>query len=763
MTWYRRAVRSPLYNAAVLLFVTAFALSATGSSLFADVPRHDAPGQDIPHQAPSQHSMLQPSPVHQVLILHSYHTGYTWTDSLHEAIMTSLSKPYRDGRRGDLTIEISTEFMDTQRSFTENTFDLLEEVFRDRYTRRDVGFDVIVATDDPALDFLLERRDGVFGEVPVVFCGINNLDPTRLEEHPLYTGVNEVVDVKGTIEMARRLRPRAERIAIISDASITGRINTESYRSVRDHFGEDVPFQELLELEPEELIPHLRALEATDAAVYLSYVTTPAGRHFSISRSFGFITAESRAPVFSLWDFALGTGAVGGLMVSAGEQGRIAAEKALRVLSGTPVTEIPVKMESPNLPMMDYRALKDHSIPFTALPPGTVITGRPITSPGAYWRWIIALLFFIALQAALILTLLSSRRRRIRAQDELTTITSNSPDSIVRLDAKGRYTFVNAAVESITGLPPQKLTGCRYDDPGTPFVDSDRWCETIAETMACKEPHREVFETRTARGASITLDALFVPEFDQRRELGSILILCRDVTNEIQARRSLAQSLEEKEVLLREVHHRVKNNLQVVASLISIGTGETVDIAGALEEVQHRVLAMAQIHEQLYQSREFARIEVQQYVEEMVYHLVAAYRAGTRGVPEIIIRSAPLAINLETAVPFALILTELVTNAMKHAFPPAHIAASPTPPFIAVEVREVEDLIVLRICDNGVGIPDEIDIATASSTGMLLVRSLVEQLGGKLTAQRSTPRAGGGTTVEIRFPSRLRHVAVATA
>jgi PAS domain S-box-containing protein len=755
-----RAEHRRLRRDLVLLMTVFFTLSFMESPLYGDALR-------LPR-------------FHRVLILHSYHTGYTWTDSLHETITDSLSYAYRDdGSRDNLTLEVSTEFMDTQRSFTADTFDLLAAVFRDRYTRRNISFDAIIATDDPALDFLLERRDELFGEVPVVFCGINNLDPARLAGHPLYTGVNEVVDIAGTIEMARRLRPRAERIAIVSDASITGRINTESYRAVRARFGDDVHFEELLELEPEELIPRLRALEETDAVVYLSYVTTPAGRHFSIGRSFEFITAESRAPVFSLWDFALGTGAVGGVMVSVREQGRIAAEMALRMLSGTPVGEIPLKMESPNLPMADYRALKAHAIPFAVLPADTVITGRPTISPGEYWRYILALLLFVVLQAGLIMALLSSRQRRKRAQRELMTIATNSPDLIVRLDAQGHYTFVNAAVEEITGLSSEKLVGHRYDDPEVPFMNSDQWCRTIADAMAREEPCREVFEVGTARGPIVTLEALLVPEFDQHRELASILVLSRDVTAEMQARDALAESLDEKEVLLREVHHRVKNNLQVVASLISIGANETGDISGALEEVQHRVMAMARIHEQLYQSKEFARIELQQYVEEVVYHLVAAYRTSLRGTPEISIRTAPLTIDLEIAVPFALILTELVTNAMKHAFPPAYISSSACPPSIEVEVevgKEAEaESVVLRIRDNGVGIPDEVDFATATTTGVLLVRSLVEQLDGNLAMRRTVSHGNEstavgvttmgvttmrGTTVEITFPSRSKHARV---
>jgi len=279
--------------------------------------------------------------------------------------------------------------------------------------------------------------------------------------------------------------------------------------------------------------------------------------------------------------------------------------------------------------------------------------------------------------------------------------------------------------------------GHRYDDPEVPFMNSDQWCRTIADAMAREEPCREVFEVGTARGPIVTLEALLVPEFDQHRELASILVLSRDVTAEMQARDALAESLDEKEVLLREVHHRVKNNLQVVASLISIGANETGDISGALEEVQHRVMAMARIHEQLYQSKEFARIELQQYVEEVVYHLVAAYRTSLRGTPEISIRTAPLTIDLEIAVPFALILTELVTNAMKHAFP------EKTAGTIAIRLKKAAEEISLTVRDNGRGIPDTIasEGCSSGSFGLTLVDILSKQLRGSFTI------AGDGGTI----------------
>lgn len=671
----------------------------------------------------------------KVLVLHSYHPGYSWTDDLNDAITFTLHDSWEAHHKPDLFIE----YMDTQRSFTPHTFDLLEAVYRDRYTDRGVRFDVIIATDDPALDFLQDRGAELFGDVPVVFCGINNLDLSRLEGREKYTGVNEAIDVLQTIQLAMALRPEAETVAVISDSSITGRINTGIYRSVRSPFEDDLEFLELLELAPEDVRSALEQLKPTDFVLVLSYIVTPDGRRLTVEQGFSFLAESSPAPVFSFWDFTLGTGVAGGVLVSAREQGNAAARMALKILSGVPPEEIPVLMDSPNRTMMDYQVMRMHGITLRELPGDAVVVNCPERPLRTYWIWILALLVFVVLQGILILTLLSSRRRRKRAQKELETLTANSPDIIMRVDTTGRVLFVNNTVER-QGHFVREITAGTGSDAG--------WWDAFERVLQERVPRTVTYRVERDDSITMTLESRLIPEFDNNHRLRSVLIITRDISEERHTRDKLARSLEEKEVLLREIHHRVKNNLQVVASLINISAFDREDVEGALREVQQRVIAMAQIHEQLYQSGDYARINLERYLRDVVSHVVAAYQDPGRP-PEVVFRVSAVTVRLDVAVPFGLILTELVTNALKHGSRWAG-RGNAERSTIAVDLAERENVVTLCITDDGPGVPAGFDPSEVTTTGITLVRSLVQQIQGTLTVNG---RDGvPGTIVAVVFP-----------
>ncbi|TVR66826.1 MAG: PAS domain S-box protein [Spirochaetaceae bacterium] len=680
----------------------------------------------------------------KVLVLHSYHTGYSWTDDMNTAITEIL----HDSREAALKPDLFVEYMDTQRSFSGNTFDLLEAVYRDRYTERGVRFDVIIATDDPALNFLQDRGDRLFGEVPVVFCGINDLELSRLRGRENYTGVNEAIDIPQTIELALKLRPEAETIAVVSDATYTGRINTGIYRSVRSRFDDRVEFLELLELAPEEVRHGLGRLEPTDLALVLSYVVTPDGQRLTVEQGFSFLAEASPAPVFSFWDFTLGTGVVGGVLVSAREQGATAARMARRILSGHPVADIPVVMDSPNRTMMDYQAMRTHGIAPRDLPEGAILVNRPERPLRTYWIWTLALLVFVLLQGILIVTLLSARRRRKRVQKELETLTANSPDIIMRVDTVGRLLYVNGAVERLLREAPESLRGRSLRQISGTAEKIAGWMDAFDQVLRDGVPRTVTFLAELEPEATMTLESRLIPEFDDHDRLRSVLIITRDITEEARTRSELARSLEEQEVLLREIHHRVKNNLQVVASLINISILGRDDVEDALREVQQRVVAMAQIHEQLYQSGNYADINLGSYLRDVVSHVVTAYQNVGRP-PEVLLQADAVTVHLDVAVPFGLILTELVTNALKHGFRGAERSPSGRA-IISVDLLERSNAVTLRVTDNGPGTPPDFVLSEATSTGLTLVRSLVQQIRGSISV---TDRDGvSGTIFEVVFP-----------
>jgi len=201
--------------------------------------------------------------------------------------------------------------------------------------------------------------------------------------------------------------------------------------------------------------------------------------------------------------------------------------------------------------------------------------------------------------------------------------------------------------------------------------------------------------------------------------------------------------LEEREVLLKEIHHRIKNNLQIVSSLLDMHSLRTYDqqTVDLLKEARAKIHAMALIHSQLYQSDRFAQVEMGNYIRELVAHLSHVYANRKKSVTTDIERS-DVYLTITQAIPCALVLHELTSNAFKHAFKDRQKGV------IKISMREsANDKVSIRVEDDGVGIPEEIDVYKTDTMGLKLVRNLVqEQLKGRITVKRDN-----GTKVLIEF------------
>jgi two-component sensor histidine kinase len=201
-----------------------------------------------------------------------------------------------------------------------------------------------------------------------------------------------------------------------------------------------------------------------------------------------------------------------------------------------------------------------------------------------------------------------------------------------------------------------------------------------------------------------------------------------EVTEQTLARRRMAKSLEEKKVLLREVHHRVKNNLQIVSSLLSLKLAHTEDPPSrkTLEESRMRITSMALIHEHLYQSESLAQIPFADYLRSLVYSIAQTHQAETKAV-EVRVVCAPVALTMEEAIPCGLIVNELVENAFEHAFPGRERG------LVTVHFGvEDDDRCVGVVEDDGVGLSEGFSLEELRSLGVKLVQSLIAQLDGEL-------------------------------
>ena len=249
------------------------------------------------------------------------------------------------------------------------------------------------------------------------------------------------------------------------------------------------------------------------------------------------------------------------------------------------------------------------------------------------------------------------------------------------------------------------------------------------ETFAVREDRKLYFETN------------YNP-IKQNGEIVGIAIFARDISTKIESETELRAALKEKEILLKEVHHRVKNNLQVISSILNLQTSYVKDkeTANILKECQNRIKTMAYIHESLYQTKDFLQINFGEYIINLVKNLFYSYDANQQKI-KANFDVDTIFLNLDTSIPCGLIINELVSNAFKYAF------ADGREGFISVKVKKIENnKIRMQVSDNGKGMPTNIDFKNTESLGLQLVNILSEQINATITLNQTN-----GTTFEIIF------------
>ena len=218
--------------------------------------------------------------------------------------------------------------------------------------------------------------------------------------------------------------------------------------------------------------------------------------------------------------------------------------------------------------------------------------------------------------------------------------------------------------------------------------------------------------------------------------------LRRDITERKRTEEQIRASLREKEVLLKEIHHRVKNNMQVIISLLNLQSKHVKDKRDweIFKDSQNRIKSMALIHDKLYQSKDLASINFAEYIENLARHLFNTYSVSSSAIKLVAdIKDVPL--DIDTAIPCGLIINELISNSLKYAFPDGREGE------IQIKLyASKDDTFSLIVRDNGIGLPEDLDFRNTKSLGLQVVVALVEQLKGTIELDRSE-----GTAFKIVF------------
>jgi len=397
--------------------------------------------------APASAETLQP----RVLILNSYHKGYQWTDDLVDGITSTLKERVPD-------VEVWTDYLNLKH-FSSDLHSKLElDKLRGEYKR--LSFDAVIISDDPGFNLVLEHRTELFKDTPIIFVGLNNFDVSRLDGFPRITGVSESIDFTKTLDVTLALHPKTKRVIILSRSSITGKINVNQMGKVQEKYIDRAKFEYWTDLTISEVATRLREIPKNEAIIFpVDVLNDEQGNQLGPQALISRLHAASLNPIYTAWDFWLGFGIVGGNLQSGKRHGSLAAEMAIRIINGTPVSDIPVALESPNPYMFDYRALKEFDISEQDLPEGSIITHEPpsIFNDHALMVWLT--LLFMTILLVVIAFLVTALRKRKQAEDSLrksearlSLHINNTPMGVVAWDADFNCTQWNPAAEKIFGF-----------------------------------------------------------------------------------------------------------------------------------------------------------------------------------------------------------------------------------------------------------------------------------------------------------------------
>jgi len=363
------------------------------------------------------------------------------------------------------------------------------------------------------------------------------------------------------------------------------------------------------------------------------------------------------------------------------------------------------------------------------------------------WRPSFRHLFFIPVTALILAAVVAERLRSEQIAQEsgerFRLVVEAAPNAMVMVDQVGRVVLVNSQAEELFGYPREELMGQSVDllVPGPmrakhPGYRSSFFSKPVARPMGAG---RDLYGLRKDGGTvavEIGLNPLTTNE--ETFVLASII----DITERKRAEEQIGASLQEKEILLKEIHHRVKNNLQIISSMLNLQAKSIKDSRASemFRESQNRVRSIALIHEKLYESKNLSDLDLTDHIRSLVSYLFRSYGAHPdRIVPRVRVKDGFL--GMDTAIPCGLIINELVSNSLKYAFPEGRQGE------ISVELlRDNDDRFTLVVSDDGVGFPKDLDFRNTATLGLQLVNTLTDQLKGSIEL-----RSHAGTKFALTF------------
>ncbi|MCK9174854.1 MAG: PAS domain S-box protein [Desulforhopalus sp.] len=378
-----------------------------------------------------------------VLIVHSAYEEYPWTISLNRGIRDVFAAAPE-------SFEFNTEYLDTKRNHEQSYFEKLYSLWQFKYRNRHI--DLIIACDNEAYDFIVNGRDGLFKDIPLVFAAYIGYTPSLLEGKENITGVTQETDIVATIDIALMLHPRTKKVVFVAPGAPPFRMAWLKGLPTRYENR-----AELVTITPTDLSAidtEIASLGPDIVVIPLNSCLDENGTYLPFNKFVSHLATNAVYPVYALWDIALDQGIVGGKMVSGELQGRAAAKLALQVLRGTPVRNLPVVTHSPNQYMFDWNQLQRFKVNLSDIPENAVVIHQPVSFYSIHKGVVlgtvggIAVLLLFIIVLGIVVASLKRTKKNLLLSDE---ILKQMPEGVVLTDLDGKIKRWMGQAEHIFG------------------------------------------------------------------------------------------------------------------------------------------------------------------------------------------------------------------------------------------------------------------------------------------------------------------------
>ncbi|SHO49069.1 PAS domain S-box-containing protein [Desulfopila aestuarii DSM 18488] len=528
-----------------------------------------------------------------VLYLNSYHDGYQWSDQVLEGVRKVLNQ-------SDFKIDLQIEYLDAKKYNYEYIKPRLYTLYREKF--KDEKFDIIIVSDNDALSFIQEFKEDLFGNVPVVFCGINGIETVDLSQKNI-TGVIENFDLARTLKIARKLHPDKKRMIVFGDDSVTGHAIANQVEQQVRVSDPDLDVEIWVSLSLEETKERVKQLPDDTFLFFTPWYQTIKGRFYTTEEVMKEIYAHSSVPMYTAWEFLLGHGVVGGRLLSGSQHGETAARMALRILNGEPADTIPIELEPTGLYMFDYDVMKRLNIDQKLLPEDSII----INSPTIFYElskelfWTIMVSFLLLLTALLSLLIAMTERRKVerKALEQLSfleTLMDTIPQLVSWKDGQGRYLGANRSFTEFFGVEsPEKMVM----NTATDIISDPDYCRwSMATDYAVANQHKAFRKVRRKivdhNGVRGWLEVNKVPLLDQAGKIVGVLSTAENITKEQNLEKQLIQSqkMEAIGTLAGGIAHDFNNILTSIINSTELALGDVDPDSQTAKDLQ-RVLKAA--------------------------------------------------------------------------------------------------------------------------------------------------------------------------